>query len=1019
MLKLNFRTLTHLFAWLSFGISLIVYYFTLEPTASLWDCGEFIATANKLQVGHPPGAPLYMMMGRIFSLFSFGNTSHVAFMVNMVSALASAFTVLLLFYTISMFAKKMFKEAPYSISDQIIILGSAFIGSMAYAFTDTFWFSAVEAEVYALSSLFTALVFWAILKWEEQANEKYSQRWLVLIAYLMGLSIGVHLLNLLAIPAIVLVYYFKKYPVTIWGTIKAILFSFVILAFLMYGIIQGAVSVASYVELFFVNALGLPFHSGVLFFAFLLLFLLSVGIYLGYKYKHNLINAICTLLLFVFAGYSSYAMIAIRSQANPPIDENNPQNIFSLLSYLNREQYGDRPLLYGQYFNAPVIDYVPGKPIFYPVNNKYEILARRTEAKFHPDFNTFFPRMYSSSEAHINVYKNWSGFQGTAITIVHNGKKQSVIKPTFIENIRFFITYQVGYMYLRYFLWNFAGRQNDEQGYGGIQRGNWISGINFIDKPLYGDQSNLPAHLKNKASRNTYYLFPLILGIVGLFHQLNRRKNDAAVLLFLFFMTGIAIVFYLNQTPIQPRERDYAYAGSFYAFSIWVGLGLLALYQFFDKMKNKILLATALSILCFILVPLNLIAENYNDHDRSGRYLTRDIAKNVLQSCPQNAILFTYGDNDTFPLWYIQEVEGYRTDVRVVNTMLLNTDWYIDQMKRDAYNGESLPISFSFNQYKPGTRNYIYLIDKQQTAIKLSDALAFIGSDHPDTKTIPNYSQKVDFLPGKTIELLVNKENLIQADTITRFLIDSIPASILWTINKSAISKSDLIMLDILQNNQWKRPICFASPSPNETLHLNSYIHPRALVYILSPFTIGSYARGEYSKKNDLVSCKTYAEKFEWGGMNDSSVYIDAFHLRNLNILRIKQQFSDLAIRLIANNEKGKSKELMKNYATNFPSFNFPYDENNLKIVDAAFTVQLNEQGIKYSKEYCEILKSEIDYVFSLERQHIILSFYQLDDNITALEQLLDILKKHGQEHIVPVTREQLELLKLKLEVYR
>ena len=706
----NYKKYNILLAWAVFLIAFITYYLTVEPTVSLWDCGEFIASSYKLEVGHPPGAPFFMLLARFFALFS-SSPQHVAFMINLVSVTASAFTILFLFWTITYFAKKiLIKENNFSTSNVIAVLLSGFVGSLIYTFSDTFWFSAVEAEVYASSSLFTAVVFWAILKWETVSDEKYSDRWLIFIALMTGISIGVHLLNLLAIPAIVFVYYFKKYNTTKKGILYASLISVLILAFVMYGIIQGYFAAASEFELFFVNTLGMPYNSGLFAYILITFGLLIFGIYYSYKKKKVVWNTALTMITVILIGYSSFAVIVIRSYANPPMDENNPENVFALLSYLNREQYGSRPLLYGNYYNAEFQRDKNGEIkvkklyTYIPVDGKYlKIEKTNPEYLYKSSGKTLFPRMYSRDKNHISAYQSWAG--------IKPGEN-----PTFADNLKFFFKYQLGHMYFRYFMWNFAGRQNNLQSYGGITKGNWISGIPFIDSAMIGNQKNLPDKIKNEKSRNVYYLLPFILGIIGMLFSFSKDKKNASIIALLFFFTGIAVVLYLNQTPYQPRERDYAYAGSFYAFALWAGLGVAAIFSYLsEKLKPKI----AIIIVGFLTIPVPLIMaeQNWDDHDRSNRFTARDFAEDYLNSCAKNAILFTYGDNDTFPLWYLQEVEGVRTDIKVVNLSLLGTDWYIDQIRKRTYEAAPVPFKMSHDKYREGTRDAVYVTDNPDVFI--------------------------------------------------------------------------------------------------------------------------------------------------------------------------------------------------------------------------------------------------------------------------------------------------------------
>ncbi len=743
----TFKFYNNLVGWVAFAIALITYTLTVEPTVSFWDCGEFIATSYKLEVGHPPGAPFFMLLARFFAIFT-SNTAHVALAINMMSVFASAFTILFLFWTITNLARKIVsKNEELNINQQIAILSAGFIGAMAYAFSDTFWFSAVEAEVYASSSLFTAVVFWAILKWENVADEPYSNRWLIFIAYMMGLSIGVHLLNLLTIPAIVFVYYFRKYKVSGKGIFFTSIISIFILAFIMYGIIPGAVQLAAQFELMFVNGFGMPFHSGLIFYLAALTALLILGIYYSHKKLKPVLNTFFLGVSVILLGYSTFAVIVLRASANTPMNENQPDNTFALLSYLNREQYGDRPLFYGPYYTADYLRDEEGNVVSEPqytyikYKDKYlEINKTNPKYDYDPKQKTLFPRMFSRDEGHVSAYQNWGG--------VSAGEN-----PNFLNNISFFFKYQLGQMYFRYLMWNFAGRQNDLQGHGSFLKGNWISGIPFLDMAMVGPQSDLPDSMKNDKTRNVYYFLPFLLGFLGFFYSLKNSEQRFSVIALLFFFTGIAIVIYLNQTPYQPRERDYAYAGSFYAFAIWIGLGVLSIYKFLErKIPAKIALVAALVLT--IPIPTLMATQNWDDHDRSGRYTARDFAANYLNSCEKNAILFTFGDNDTFPLWYAQEVEGIRTDVRVVNLSLLGTDWYINQMRRKAYESEPLAFNFKPEQYRQGKRDAVYLTD---------DGISFADDKYNDNQT--KYKAQFDSLYSQLISVLRNSKYSVDAKT--------------------------------------------------------------------------------------------------------------------------------------------------------------------------------------------------------------------------------------------------------------
>lgn len=755
----KYKFYSNILAWTAFAIALIIYTITLEPTTSFWDCGEFLSSAYKLEVGHPPGAPLFMLIGRFFSLFS-SDLQTVAYSINMVSAVAGAFTILFLFWTITYFAEKILlkEKSLYTNFNVFTVLAAGFVGSTAYAFSDTFWFSAVEAEVYSLSSLFTAVVFWAILKWERISDTPYSNRWLVLIAFIMGLSIGVHLLNLLAIPAIVFVYYFKKYEISRIGIIKTAFISIAILLFVLYGIIQGYFTLAAQIELLFVNSFGLPYDSGFLFFLVSTILLLIFAISYTHKNKKHILNTAVLFLTVILIGYSSYAVIYIRSAANTPMDENNPEDIFSLLSYLNREQYGSRPLIWGPYYDAEFQKDNEGnvktiqKYTYIPQDGKYKKITR-TNPKYLYAFDdmTLFPRMYSRAGHHVNSYKIWGN--------VDNLPDAS---PNFSNNLIFFSKYQLGQMYFRYFMWNFAGRQNNEQGNGSFVNGNWLSGIPFVDAMFLGPQKNLPDSIKNEKSRNKYYLIPFILGIIGLMFSFKKDNKNAWIITLLFFFTGIAIVLYLNQTPQQPRERDYAYAGSFYAFTIWIGLAVVAIFVKIKEFINE-KYAFGAALLIGISAPALMAWQNFDDHNRSGRFTVRDFAKNYLDSCEKNAIIFTYGDNDTFPLWYVQEVENYRTDVKVVNTSLLGTNWYIDQMRRKSYKSEAVPFKMKSSLYVEGSRDAFYVLDNQQI---------FIDEKYYAYEDV--LKAKYNELKGRFIDVLKKSDFSTKNETDFQIISDSI-----------------------------------------------------------------------------------------------------------------------------------------------------------------------------------------------------------------------------------------------------
>jgi hypothetical protein len=980
---MKYKLWNNLIGWVAFLISAIVYLMTIEPTASFWDCGEFIATAFKLEVGHPPGAPLFMIMGRIFTLFAGSDTELVPIMMNSMSALASAFTILFLFWTITHFAKKMVApDGVINLPRLIAIMGSGFVGALAYTFSDTFWFSAVEAEVYASSSFFTAIVFWAICKWENVADEPHSNRWLIFIAYILGLSIGVHLLNLLAIPAIVFVYYFRKYKPSRKGVIWSTIISLTILGTIMYIIIPGLIKVASKFELAFVNGMGLPFKTGVFVYGTLLLALIFFGIWYTHKKGKVLLNTVILVITVIIIGYSSFAMIVIRSLANPPMDENNPENVFSLLSYLNREQYGDRPLVYGQYYNAPLDPkdpvkkggeiYIQGK-VTEKKNgkevekDKYIMVDQKEDYNYDSRFCSVFPRMWSPEGSHIRAYKEWGKIKGTPINAMNNnGEVEKIYKPTFVENLRFFFTYQVGHMYFRYFMWNFAGRQNDIQGHGNILHGNWISGVSFIDEMRLGPQDSLPYDLQKNKARNTYFFLPMILGLLGMFFQLNREKNGFWTIMLLFVLTGIAIVVYLNQYPYQPRERDYAYAGSFYAFAIWIGFGVAAIYSWFSTLKvNKTLLASLVTAVTFIAVPYLMASENWDDHDRSHRYTARDFAKNYLNSCDENAIIFTNGDNDTFPLWYAQEVEGIRTDIRVVNLSLFNTDWYVDQMKRKAYDSDPIPNSFSPDQYVQGTRDYLPVVEKIKTGVELKKLMEFIRSDHPDSKIDRPGSKTLYIMPTRNFILPVNRETVLATNTITQKDTSRLLDKIEWKITKNYVLKSELMVLDILAQNEWKRPVYFAITVGSDSyLNLENFFRLDGLAYRLVPYSTTS-KDGQIGDINSDILYDRLMNRFVWGNLNSEKVYLDENNLRMA--MNFRNNFARLANKLLDEGKRDSAVQVLDRCMEQLPNKTVPFNYFVLGIAEAYYRAGESAKADEIMNSMYDITKRELDYYFSLK----------------------------------------------------
>jgi hypothetical protein len=1015
----KYHVLNNISGWCCFAIAACTYLSTAEPTVSFWDCGEFIAAANKLEVGHPPGAPVFLLLARVFAIFAPG-PEKVALTVNIFSAQASAFTVLFLFWSITHIARRIFQVSGSRLqgssskkdkfqTSNFIVLASGAIGALAYTFSDTFWFSAVEGEVYAASSFFTAIVFWAMLKWEEAADQPCANRWLVLIAYLMGLSIGVHLLNLLAIPAMVLIYYFRKYEPTRKGVILTILCSVLILGGILYGLIPWVVKFAGYFELLFVNTFGMPYNTGVLIYILLLLSGMVSGIRYTRTHRKRLMNTVLLSAAVIIIGYSSYSMIVIRSLANPPMDENSPDNIFALMEYLNREQYGDRPLFYGQYYNAPEEGREETAPAWARVNGRYEVVQRNVKINYDPRFCTLFPRMYSPDPSHIEMYRYWGEIKGRPVRVTgEDGKDVNLYKPTFFENLRFFFTYQLGHMYGRYFMWNFAGRQNDIQADGGILNGNWLSGVPFMDTPRIGPQDSLPPHMKNDAGRNRYFMLPLVLGLIGLLWQLQRDVKYFWVVMALFIMTGIAIVIYLNQTPLQPRERDYAYAGSFYAFAIWIGLGVAAIY---DMLSRKIpgKAAAVAACLLSVSVPAVLAQQNYHNHDRSGRYTARDVAYNYLNSCAPNAILFTVGDNDTFPLWYLQEVEGVRTDVRVVNLMLLRADWYITQMKLASYNSPPLPLTLPEEKYLRGRRDVVYAVNKFQDTIPLQQALDFIDSDDPRTKLVPEPGMELDYIMSRNFSIPVDRQKVLANGTVkskdAALVLDSLP----FRIPSSVLMKEQWVVLEIIAANNWERPVYWTSCKHSGTVGLDDYLQLEGTAYRLVPIRTPAENSLNVGRVDSDILYDRLMNTFRWNGINDPEVWLDSHHLRTLTVVRARYLYTRLAMQLLAEDKNDRAGEVLNRALELFPPSRVPYDFYSLLQAEALYQAEMTDRANTELTGYADRLLSELDYFYSLSPVFFESVQQNAELNVDLLRRIMDISGSYGQGQIGEHIEQSLE----------
>jgi len=961
---MDYKKLNNILGWLVWAIATVTYLMTIEPTASFWDCGEFIATAYNLEIGHPPGAPLFMLLGKLFTMF--GSAEKAAFAINIMSALSSSFTILFLFWTITAMVKKLaLKTGELTQGKTFAIMGSALVGSLAYTFSDSFWFSATEAEVYAMSSLFTAVVFWAILKWDSVSDEKHSTRWMVLIAYLMGLSIGVHLLNLLAIPAMVFLFYFKTRELNVKSFFIATGFSLLILGVVQFGIIPGTYKIGSMFELLFVNSLGLPFNSGLLVYIVLLSAVVAYGLYYTQKKKKVVWNTILLCFTVILIGYSTFAVIMLRSAANPPMDENNPENAFSLMSYLAREQYGSAPFVSGQFFSTPLDPrepYTEGKPVYFQnrETGKYEQTNKgeKNQPNYDSKASGFLPRMWSSQGHHVDAYKQWSNFKGKN---VRAGNGETVKIPTLGENLAFLFNYQWGHLYWRYFMWNFVGRQSDIQSQGEITNGNWLSGIDAIDSMRLGDQSKVPSNTKNNPGRNTYYFLPLIIGLIGLVYQFRKDPKDWLVLGLLFFFTGMAINFYTNPPPLQPRERDYAYVGSFYVFTIWMAVGIYALYEILSKKVPQKMSAIAVTLVGLLAAPVLMGSQNWDDHDRSGRYTARDFAKNYLNSCAPNAILFTNGDNDTFPLWYVQEVEGYRTDVRVVNLSLLNTDWYIDQMRRKAWDAEGIPQKIPEHKIRQGTNDFVPVYDRGiQGHIDIDEAIDFVIDDSPKSKVGVSSGKQVDYLPTKNFSISVDKEVVLANGTVPADKANRILDKVEWTVDKNYIMKNDLIILDILAANDWERPVYFAITTGNASyIGLTPFFQIEGLAYRLVPYKAQNFD-GQTGEVATEIMDKNLMERFVWGGMEDSDIYLDENNRRMC--MNFRNNFSRLADDYIRKGENEKAIKTLNRCLEVMPEKLVPYNFFMIPIAESFYKLEQYEQGNNIVRSLVNTYHEDLKY---------------------------------------------------------
>lgn len=996
---MNYNKINNIVGWIVFAIASTVYMMTKEATASFWDCGEFIAGAAKLEVVHSPGAPLFLMIGRFFVIL-FGGLKNTALAINSMSALASGFTILFLFWTITHFAKRIIAKQNQELTNNnlIVILGSGVVGALAYTFSDTFWFSAVEGEVYAMSSLLTAVVFWAILKWEDrlELEGENADRWVLLIAFIIGLSIGVHLLNLLTIPAIVMVYYYKKFNVTKMGTLWAFLIGCVITGVVQVGVIQFVPLLASKMDILFVNSFGLPFNSGV-FFTFIIIgvasfFVLKWAKKNGKYFVH--LGALC--FVFILIGYSAFFQVIIRSNADVPIDMTNPDNAISLIKYLQREQYGNTPLLFGPDYNSKPIGMEDGSMQYWKGPKKYEELGERQDSyKYDPNEERVFPRIWDGNGGgHAEYYQSYLGLQ--------DGERASGL-----DNLKFFFGYQVNQMWWRYFCWNYIGRQNDVQNIQGEpQNSNWVSGIKFIDKMRVGDIDKMPIPLRESKARNELYFLPFLLGLLGLYYHYKNDYQNTIIVTLLFFFTGLAIVIYLNNTPLQPRERDYAYAGATYAFAIWIGLGVMMVSDLFKKLKLGASSPIAASLLCLLAVPTLMASKEWDDHDRSQKTLARATAINFLESCEPNAILFTEGDNDTYPLWYAQEVEGIRNDVRVVNLSLLGIDWYIDQLGFAVNKAGRIPLIWTPEQYRGEKRNYIQYYDTkkipQDKYVNLTEILQWIGDDRNAQPTMSG--KGMNYLPTKNFFIPVDKEVVRKNNIIAPNDSSEIVDEVRFTLPQNVAYKNDLAILNILAANAWKRPIYFAnSIDPNHYEGLGEYLQLEGLAYKLVPVrtqgsTANSPLRINTEKCMDLV-----LNKYQFGGANNPNVYFDQTNRRMLNSPRILAfQLAEHLLRLNRKEDAIKVATHVLNSINEkaFPTSLSQEDRTMILMADILIKSGAKEQAKQVTDRLIKYLEDDVNYMNSLPSNKREFKRDDIQFEISAIGFLANSAQTHGMDDL-------------------
>lgn len=993
-----FKKLNNIVGWAVFAAATAVYLLTMEPTGSLWDCMEFIATSYKLEVGHPPGAPLFMILARIFTLFSFGNPENVGITVNAMSSIASGFTILFLFWTITHLARKIFAPDSSSLTraQTWTVIGAGIIGAAAYTFTDTFWFSAIEGEVYALSSMFTALVVWAMLKWEDAADEPHANRWLVLITYLMGLSIGVHILNLLTIPALVFIYYFRKTDkVTFWGVVKVTILACVILL-CINSLVPFTVAIGAWFDRMFVNGLGLPVNSGLLFFTLAVFAALGWAIWYTHTRGRVLLNTIALCAATILLGCTSYASIVIRASVNPPMNSNDPDTPYALLSLLNRDQYGTRPLVYGRAYSSVPVE-METKPTYLYEDGKYKKYERISGYDYEPKF--LFPRMYSDNANHIKGYKSWGDVTGRKVSY----RGEAITVPTFGENLRYFFSYQLGFMYWRYFMWNFVGRQSDIQGNGEITNGNWLSGIDFIDSMYLGPQDGLPSEMATNKGRNTYYFLPFLLGLLGLVYQFSKDKKNFSVVMWLFIMMGVALVVYFNTTPGEPRERDYVYAGSFYAFCIWIGFGVMWIQEIIAKLLRRDNVASAvLATAVCACVPTVLAAQNWDDHDRSHRYVGHDMGYNYLVSTLPNSIIINYGDNDTFPLWYNQEVENVRPDVRIMNMSYLTSEWYIDEMKGKYNESEPVPFSLGRKSYINTNDMVPVVANKNNRTLDISQVIKWIGSDSPVTKYDMGGGFNYSFIPTKRIALPVNKANAVSSGIVGEKDAHLMVDTVYIDLKTSSLNRGEMMFLDLLGSFDWKRPIYFTQPYELEKMGLDKYVQFDGFAYRLVPIRTDYESFLEMGRIDSEYLYDNLMNKYKYGNLKDGRVYADSFINHTLNSVQGRNAFARLAMTLLSEGDTVRAREVIERGMEEIPVSQIRHSYiQTVPMIQAMYEAGMMQQGDELLGDYVRVCEEYLIYFLQFDERKSKLVEGDFRERYSILENLYTLARHYDRKQIV------------------